>query len=76
MEISSLKTYIFIATTAVGVTLYVHNTFATNESLAKTNKKVVEIEGGQQKNSKILCLMALEQGVKRQKLEKYCDLDL
>lgn len=75
MSLSSLKAYIFIATTAIGSILYLHQTFATNNKLTLTNIRVKNIEADQDKHGKILCLMALKQGVNENDLRNFCDLN-
>ena len=66
---SSLKTYIFIATTAAGLALYVHQTFATN-------LRVDSLESKQIRNSKVNCLIAVRVGVEKKELREMCDLNL
>lgn len=65
----SIKSFIFIATTAVGVTLYVHQTFATNI-------RVDRIEKQSGHNNKVNCLIALKLNIEQSKLEKICNLTL
>lgn len=69
MDVSNIKAYIFIATTAVGLTLYVHQTFATNQRVEK-----IEVE--QTRQSKVSCLIALKLGVEKKEVETICDLKL
>ena len=64
-----LKTYIFIATTAIGLTLYVHQTFATNS-------RVDKIASDQSNQQKISCLMAYKMGVKEEDLKDICQLNI
>lgn len=61
------KTFIFIATTAIGVTLYVHTVFATNS-------RVDKIEKSQITNGKVNCLIALKIKVDKDDLKDFCDL--
>lgn len=64
-----VKTYIFIGTTAIGLTLYVHTTFATNN-------RVDKIQREQTVQQKISCLMAYKMGVKEEDLKDICNLNL
>lgn len=64
-----VKTFIFIATTAIGLTLYVHSTFATNVRVDKIQKE-------QSIQQKISCLMAYKMGVKEEDLKDICNLNL
>lgn len=61
------KTFIFIATTSIGVTMYVHTVFATNS-------RVDRIEGKQSSQHKIQCLIAIKLGVDEVTLKDMCDL--
>jgi hypothetical protein len=63
----NLKFYIFIATTAIGVTLYVHQTFATN-------KRVGMIEDDLHNHLKVSCLTALQIKVDPALLKDICQL--
>lgn len=65
----SMKTYIFIATTAIGLTLYVHQTFATNA-------RVDRIEKEQTNQQKISCLMALKLNVDKNDIKDICQLNI
>lgn len=65
----AVKTYIFIGTTAIGLTLYVHQTFATNHRVDKIAEK-------QNNQEKISCLMALEVGVKKEAIKDICQLNI
>lgn len=65
----TFKTYISIATTAIVLTLYVHQTFATNH-------RVDEIANKLSKQERISCLTALEVGVKKEAIKDICQLNL
>lgn len=67
--IESMKAYIFIATTAIGLTLYVHQTFATNA-------RVDRIEKEQSNQQKISCLMAVKLNVDKNDLKDICQLNI
>jgi hypothetical protein len=64
-----LKTFIFIGTTAIGLTMYVHTTFATNSRVDKIQKE-------QSVQQKISCLMAYKMGVKESDLKDICNLNI
>lgn len=63
----TLKFYIFIATTAIGVALYVHQTFATN-------KRVGMIEEDLHNHLKVSCLTAMQIKVDPELLKDICQL--
>lgn len=71
----SLKGYIFIATTAVGITLYVHQTFATNVKVEKISTRVLKVESNQDKQNRISCLIAFKLKVSESDLRDICDLN-
>lgn len=64
----SIKTYIFIATTAIGLTLYVHQTFATNVRVDRLEKEQVN-------QQKISCLMAIKLKVNPDDIKDICQLN-
>lgn len=73
--IESLKGYIFIATTAVGITLYVHQTFATNVKVDKISSRVAQVEQNQNKQNRISCLIAYKLKVAESDLRDICNLN-
>ncbi len=69
MKIDSIKSYIFIATTAIGLFLYFQETYATN-------KRVEKIEQKQSNQQKVGCLIALKINVNKNDLRDICNLKI
>ncbi|MDD0853007.1 hypothetical protein HBN50_07860 [Halobacteriovorax sp. GB3] len=72
----SLKDYIFIATTAIGVVLYMHRTFATQEALNQARLLIKQQDVQIKFQNKVQCLIARRLEVEESKLDKICDFTL
>jgi len=67
IKIDNLKNLAWIIGTVVILTLYVHQTFATNKRVDKIEERIT-------KQEKIQCLTAIKVGVEEQDLRQICQL--
>ena len=73
MKISDLKAYVFIATTAIGVVIYLGRTYANVEMVKKIDLRVDRLEEKVTKSLKADCLTAIKVGVKKTELLEICN---
>ena len=74
MRVSDLKAYVFIATTAIGIVIYLGKTYATVERFDRLKREVNELESKVDRSLKANCLTALHVGVSKKDLIKICNL--